>query len=375
MQSAREPKRVLLLFTEVFANGGIQRFNQTLLSALGELGVHCDILSMCDSRNPIGGNTLPRHMNFIGFGRGRVRFAAAMLRAICGGYYDWIVIGHVNLLVLAISALMTKPLRRTRTILIAHGIEVWYRMGVFRKLGLPLVSIVLCVSKYTRQRILDQVPRLHPDRLRIFPNALGALRQCVRPSSRPLALPQRFILSVTRLEKGNRYKGIASVIEAFSMIEDLSIHYVVVGCGNDLDFLQFVAKQCGVQDRVHFLSDVIDGELVVLYQQCEAFVLPSGGEGFGIVFLEAMFFGAPVIAASEKGALDVIQDGETGLLIRFGDTVALKRAIERLMTDAVLRDHLRRLGRSTVVDRGAFTFARFVERTAAILELPPTEAA
>jgi phosphatidylinositol alpha-1,6-mannosyltransferase len=158
MQSAREPKRVLLLFTEVFANGGIQRFNQTLLSALGELGVHCDILSMCDSRNSIGGNTLPRHMNFIGFGRGRVRFAAAMLRAICGGYYDWIVIGHVNLLVLAISALMTKPLRRTRTILIAHGIEVWYRMGVFRKLGLPLVSIVLCVSKYTRQRILDQVP-------------------------------------------------------------------------------------------------------------------------------------------------------------------------------------------------------------------------
>jgi len=54
------------------------------------------------------------------------------------------------------------------------------------------------------------------------------------------------------------------------------------------------------------------------------FVLPSGKEGFGIVFLEAMFFGAAVIAASEKGALDVIQDGETGLLVRFGDTVALR---------------------------------------------------
>jgi glycosyltransferase involved in cell wall biosynthesis len=105
------------------------------------------------------------------------------------------------------------------------------------------------------------------------------------------------------------------------------------------------------------------------------FVLPIGKEGFGIVFLEAMFFGAAVIAASEKGALDVIQDGETGLLVRFGDTVALSRAMERLITDAPLREHLRQMGRSMVAGRGAFTFARFVERSADILEISRTEVA
>jgi glycosyltransferase involved in cell wall biosynthesis len=95
-------------------------------------------------------------------------------------------------------------------------------------------------------------------------------------------------------------------------------------------------------------------------------VLPSGKEGFGIVFLEAMYFGAPVIAASEKGALDVIRDGETGLLVRFGDSIALKKAIERLRDDAALRERLRERGRATVIGDGEFTFRRFSIRTADI---------
>jgi glycosyltransferase involved in cell wall biosynthesis len=183
-------------------------------------------------------------------------------------------------------------------------------------------------------------------------------------------LPQRFILSVTRLQKGDRYKGVVTVIEALSMLQDASLQYIVVGHGDDLPFLQRVARRFGVQHRVHFLSGVGDRELVNLYEQCEAFVLPSGKEGFGIVFLEAMFFGAPVIAAAEKGALDVVKDGETGLLVRFGDSISLQRAIERLSSDEGLRAKVRQGGRATVVADGAFTFPRFVERTAHVLELP-----
>jgi glycosyltransferase involved in cell wall biosynthesis len=107
-----------------------------------------------------------------------------------------------------------------------------------------------------------------------------------------------------------------------------------------------------------------DAELVQLYTSCQAFVLPSGKEGFGIVFLEAMFFGAPVIAAQEKGTLDVIEDGETGLLVRFGDSIALRRAIEHLTSDAALRERLRERARLDVIDDGKFTFSRFKARTA-----------
>ena len=98
-------------------------------------------------------------------------------------------------------------------------------------------------------------------------------------------------------------------------------------------------------------------------------MLPSGKEGFGIVFLEAMFFGAPVIAAAEKGALDVVRDGESGLLVRFGDSIGLKQAIERLAADPALRERLRQVGQSTVLADGTFTFSRFVDRIAKVFQI------
>jgi phosphatidyl-myo-inositol dimannoside synthase len=370
MRPARESPRVLLLFTEVFANGGIQRFNQTFLAALAQLNVQCDVLSMHDTQESIARSKPQPNIRVTGFMGNRRKFAAATVHAIWRRRYDWVLIGHINLLSMTVAALSTQPASRAATLLIAHGIEVWYRINRRRQHALARVSNILCVSRYTRSRILEQVPSLRSERLRIFPNALSDSWARVELAPLSHKLPQRFILSVTRLQKGDRYKGVVTVIEALSMLQDTSLQYVVVGQGDDLAFLQRVARRFGVHDRVHFQSGVGDRELVNLYGQCQAFVLPSGKEGFGIVFLEAMFFGAPVIAAAEKGALDVIKDGETGLLVRFGDSIELQRAIERLGSDEALRAKLRQGGRATVVADGAFTFLRFVERTAHILEIP-----
>jgi glycosyltransferase involved in cell wall biosynthesis len=194
----------------------------------------------------------------------------------------------------------------------------------------------------------------------------------MKPTPFPHSISAPFILSVTRLERGDRYKGIASVIEAFSMLADGSLQYFVIGHGDDLSFLQLMAERFGVKDRVHFMRGISDSELITLYQTCEAFVLPSGKEGFGIVFLEAMFFGAPVIAACEKGAMDVVRDGATGIMVPFGDTIAIKEAIERIRSDSALREHLRITGRSVVTDGGPFTFARFTQRCAEVFEFSET---
>jgi glycosyltransferase involved in cell wall biosynthesis len=297
------------------------------------------------------------------------------MRAVWSRKYDWVLIGHINLLTLVMAVIATQPLMRARTVLIAHGIEVWYRIPRMRRQALRRVDSILCVSAYTRSRVLDQTPGLPPERLKIFPNALGDTWTQASPSALPRSLPQRYILSVTRLEVGDRYKGIVSVIEALSMTEDASLQYIIVGEGSDRPFLQWVAARFNVGERVHFWSGVTDPELTGLYTRCQAFVLPSGKEGFGIVFLEAMFFGAPVIAAAEKGALDVVRDNETGLLVPFGDCIALKRAVDRICSDDVLRERLRKAGRSTVTGDGAFTFARFVERSAQVLEIARVAAA
>jgi glycosyltransferase involved in cell wall biosynthesis len=232
--------------------------------------------------------------------------------------------------------------------------------------ALRRIDQVLCVSTYTRQRIIDQNPTIPPLRLTVFPNALADSWRSIRPVSEPPAMPARFLLSVTRLEPGDRYKGIVSVIESLSMLEDRTLQYLVIGHGRDLAFLEQVAGRCGVRDRVRFLRGISDAELIALYERCEAFVLPSGKEGFGIVFLEAMFFGAPVIAAGEKGALDVVRDGETGLAVRYGDTIAIRAAIERLVSDRALRARLRANGRALVIGDGPFTFAGFRRRCAEV---------
>jgi glycosyltransferase involved in cell wall biosynthesis len=357
--------------TEVFANGGIQRFNRTLLAAHEELGLDCEVLSLHDTPASIAGAQCGPRLRVHGFGGNRRRFALGCARALLAGRFDCVVVGHINFLSLAIAVLMLVPGRLSSrpVTLIAHGIEVWNNLSRRQRYGLLRTRQVLCVSHYTKRRLLEQVPGLKSDRLQIFPNALSETWRCAEAKPIAAALPERFILSVTRLEKGDRYKGIVTVIEALGMLADAGLHYVVVGQGNDLAFLKDVAQRLGVAARVHFLHGIRDAELITLYRRCTAFVLPSGKEGFGIVFLEAMYFGAPVVAAAEKGALDVVHDGETGLLTRFGDVVALAQAVERLAGDSTLRETLRSKGQASVSQGGAFTFARFVERSAVALEL------
>src|SRR5262249_56010000 len=105
---------------------------------------------------------------------------------------------------------------------------------------------------------------------------------------------------------------------------------------NDQAVREGMARRLRVRDRIHFVGAVSDAQLAHLYGQCAAFVLPSGKEGFGIVFLEAMYFGAPVIAAREKGTVDVVQHEETGLLVPYVDTSALKAAITQILRDEAL---------------------------------------
>jgi phosphatidylinositol alpha-1,6-mannosyltransferase len=370
------PKRLLLLTTEIFANGGIQRFNQTMLAAYGGCHVTCRVLSLNDNpRSTVAAVSYP-NITVSGFSGRRGPFSLGVLRALWGSRFDWVLVGHVNFLGPVVAALALKIFQRDKRIaLFAHGIEVWTGIGLLRRLALSRTRKILCVSRYTRRRILDQAPRIPPERLVLFPNALSETWRSAARDEPAHSLPDRFILSVTRLARSDRYKGIVTVIEALGMLADDGMHYCVIGSGDDLPFLQQVAERCGVSHRVHFLADAKDADLISYYEKCAAFVLPSGGEGFGIVFLEAMYFGAPVIAAREKGALDVVRDQETGLLVRFGDSIALKEAIERLGADLELRERLRVAGRATVTRRGPFTYTRFAERCAEVFELGEVQTA
>jgi len=355
----------LIVCTQTSGEGGVQRFNRTLLDACGQIGLSCDMYSMGDEGELAGSPVLKRIRDF----RGRkLRFTLATLMAIIGGRHDLILIAHVNYLILVAVALRLRLGRRPRVFLVAHGIDVWGNVRGLRRVALRAVTRILCVSHYTRDQLQLQAPEIPAARYSVFPNALSTAWVAQVPSAVPSTLPERFIFSVTRLSRFDRYKGICAVLEALALLEDDQVHYVIAGDGDDRAFLQGCARQLGVMHRVHFLGAVTDQELLGLYSRCAAFVLPSGKEGFGIVYLEAMFFAAPIIAAAARGALDVVHHDETGLLVAYGDVLGLRDAIDRLLRDNGLRERLTAGGRALVTHGGAFTFEAFTTRWADLVK-------
>jgi glycosyltransferase involved in cell wall biosynthesis len=123
-----------------------------------------------------------------------------------------------------------------------------------------------------------------------------------------------------------------------------------------------VAGDGPLRDRVPgALGMVPHDRLLGLYERAAVVVCPSRREGFGVVCAEAMAHGRPVVACAVGGLLDLVVDGETGLLVPPGDVPALRAALERLLADRELRERLGRAGRERA--RASFSWERATELT------------
>ena len=123
---------------------------------------------------------------------------------------------------------------------------------------------------------------------------------------------------------------------------------MAVGEGDDRQWLEDLAEENGVDRHVHFLSGLSYEQLASCYGHCEIFALPSKGEGFGLVYLEAMACGKPVIGGAHGGAPEVIDDAKTGYLVPHGDTMQLTTAIETLLDNPALAQEMGRRGKDKV---------------------------
>src|SRR6202040_1656726 len=101
--------------------------------------------------------------------------------------------------------------------------------------------------------------------------------------------------------------------------------------------LQKLAAEMNVTDVVHFLQGLSREKLAACYGRADVFALPSTGEGFGLVFLEAMAFGKPIVAAAAGGATDPVENEVNGLLVPANNPEQLANALARLLNDEVLR--------------------------------------
>ena len=102
-----------------------------------------------------------------------------------------------------------------------------------------------------------------------------------------------------------------------------------------------LTEECGISSHVHFAGYVPDKQMPAYYEACDLFAMPSTGEGFGLVYLEAMYHAKPCLAGTWDAASEVVRDGETGLLVEPGNVEQLTRALVELLTQP---EHSKRLG-------------------------------
>jgi glycosyltransferase involved in cell wall biosynthesis len=161
---------------------------------------------------------------------------------------------------------------------------------------------------------------------------------------------ERVVLFVGALDKAHWFKGLDILIRAFSKIESQKVVLVIVGEGELKGKYQKLTREMGVADRTIFVGRVSERDLPKYYSLSDFLVLPSttGGEIFGLVLVEAMACGKPVIATNLPGVRTVVDDGGNGFLAEPGNVEDLTSKIQCLLSDEHLRKRFGECGRRKV---------------------------
>ena len=191
---------------------------------------------------------------------------------------------------------------------------------------------ITVISSYTGQRLREYVRRV--DTVTIPFGAAARNQGAISTSARSAEDPFE-LLFVGRLVKR---KGVDVLLHAAKILEnDNRFHLRIVGGGPELESLKSLASQLGTQGNVSFDGVVTTDRIDELFRTCDALVLPAivtatgDTEGLGVVLIEAMGYGKPVIASAAGGIVDIVKDNDTGLLVPPGNADALAAAIRRAM--------------------------------------------
>jgi glycosyltransferase involved in cell wall biosynthesis len=276
---------------------------------------------------------------------------------------DLVVSGHLRLLPAAAAA---ARLRRARLWLTVHGIDAWEPVSrILDSRLLRWTDRVLSVSRLTQARV-EAWSGLDADRFRLLPNCVDL--DVFTPGPRDPHLASRYgiaadatvIMTLARLAGAERYKGVDEVLEALPEIarNRPRLAYLVVGEGPDRTRLEAKAAALGVASRTIFAGRIPEEEKAAHYRLADAFVMPGRGEGFGIVFLEAMACGVPAVGSLVDGSREALRDGALGILVDPGDRAGIVAGI------------LAALDRAKGVPPGLAYFSkpRFIERVHALLD-------
>jgi phosphatidyl-myo-inositol dimannoside synthase len=362
------------LFTDVLPAGGVQRASRHVAAVAAkfasERGMSARFLSLND---PQGLHTVrvgSLEFSVSGYAGSKVQFALAALRA-AGRKPALVFALHPHLAPIVWG--MRARGRKFRSIVFTHGVEVWQPLAWPRGAALRRADLVIGPSADTVQHLISE-QRIVPSKVQRLPWGLDPEFEARVAATAPLLPPPGFprtgrvILTVGRWDPAERYKGADTLIAALPHVlkEDPDVSLVLVGDGDDRPRLEHLARDLGVSEHAHFLYGLTPEQLFACYANCDVFALPSRGEGFGLVFLEAMACGKPVIGGTHGGIPDIVEDGVTGLLVPHGEVERLAQALESLVKNPSRAKEMGARGKDRIAK--SFSLAQFQLRLTHILE-------
>lgn len=358
--------RILALVTDAFGgHGGIATFNRGFLGAIADMEEVAIIQVL--PRLVEKEEALPKKLNQDNAAVGGVAsYTKALARVLAKEKFDLILCGHINLLPFARLAQLRC---RCPLGLVVHGIDV---QEAKNRIGLRYlarrVDTLISVSRITLDRFSAWAP-LKSGSSSILPNSVDLRR--FTPGPKPEELLDRYglrgkkvLMTLGRLAGLDRQKGFDEVLEVLPELRrrNPGIAYAIVGDGPDRKRLEAKADSLGVADAVVFTGRIGEDSKVDHYRLADLYVMPSRGEGFGIVILEALACGLPVIGSAVDGTKEALLGGKLGVLV---DPANLRKLMEAIEENLARHKKERPEGLET------FSTEAFIERAQQIVRNVP----
>lgn len=300
-------------------------------------------------------------------------FTPSLLRALLAADAD-IVHAHSYGYFHVGAACLKRKLQRPRFVMTPHFHPSWSMWGGERRrmlrrvydgtIGKHIIGSLDALIGVSGTEISQMDSSPGRGIVRTIPNGIDFHEFDPIPSSRlfreKYGIEDELILFVGRLASN---KGLITLVEAIpEVIKDFpKARFVLVGEDSGMrGLISRRAKDLGVRDSLLMTGHISDADVFrSAYASCDVFVLPSEYEAFGIVLLEAMACEKPCVASRVGGTSEVVEDGVTGTLVKYGSASQLAGAIKRLLVDPEKGRQMGRMGRERV--RREFTWEKVVD--------------
>ena len=322
--------RVLMLTTDSFGgHGGIADYNRCVAQALAEMPEVAEVVVVPRVRR-FTASKIPAKIRFLEQAAGSKTRYLKVVADLLLQHFDLVICGHINLLPLAAPFALAK---RARMVLEVYGIEVWQKPNALIRFWLHRINAVWCISVLTRDR-MNLWAQLFLSDYHIIPPTIHLERFGMRPKrddlvARHQLAERKVIMTLARLAGFERYKGVDEILEVMPTLlqNDSQLMYLVLGDGDDQARLQAKATATGIADNVIFVGFISEEEKADYLRLADVFAMPGRGEGFGIVYLEALACGVPVVGSLLDGSREALRDGKLGALVDPREPVSVREGI------------------------------------------------